>query len=60
LIWQGVNATAGEYDGFETLFLADATVLDVATPVASPQLLLQQIGLHCVSRKERLLFLVSS
>lgn len=34
LIWQGVNATAGEYDGFETLFLADATVLDVSTPVA--------------------------
>jgi hypothetical protein len=34
LIWQGVNATAGEYAGFETLFLADATVLDVATPVA--------------------------
>lgn len=30
LIWQGVNATAGEYAGFETLFLADATVLDVA------------------------------
>jgi hypothetical protein len=34
LIWQGVNATAGEYDGFETLFLADATVLDVASPAA--------------------------
>jgi hypothetical protein len=34
LIWQGVNANAGEYAGFETLFLADATVLDVATPVA--------------------------
>ena len=34
LIWQGVNATAGEYAGFETLFLADAAVLDVATPVA--------------------------
>jgi len=34
LIWQGVNATAGQYDGFETLFLADATVLDVATPEA--------------------------
>jgi len=30
LIWQGVNATAGEYAGFETLFLADASVLDVA------------------------------
>ena len=34
LIWQGVNATAGQYDGFETLFLADATVLDVASPEA--------------------------
>lgn len=34
LIWQGVNATAGEYAGFETLFLADATVLDVADPEA--------------------------
>jgi len=30
LIWQGVNATAGEYAGFETLFLADADVIDVA------------------------------
>lgn len=34
VMWQGVNATAGEYDGFETLFLADASVLDVSTPVA--------------------------
>jgi len=34
VIWQGVNATAGEYAGFETLFLADAAVLDVATPEA--------------------------
>jgi hypothetical protein len=34
LIWQGVNANAGEYAGFETLFLADATVLDVADPEA--------------------------
>jgi hypothetical protein len=33
-IWQGVNATAGEYAGFETLFLADAAVLDVASPEA--------------------------
>ena len=32
LIWQGVNATAGEYDGFETLLWAAATVLVVATP----------------------------
>lgn len=29
LIWQGVNATAGEYAGFETLFTADADVIDV-------------------------------
>jgi hypothetical protein len=34
LIWTGVNATAGQYDGFETLFLADASVLDVSSPVA--------------------------
>ena len=34
LIWQGVNANAGEYAGFETLFLADAAVLDVSSPVA--------------------------
>jgi len=34
LIWQGVNANAGEYSGFETLFLADASVLDVSSPEA--------------------------
>ena len=34
LIWKGVNANAGEYAGFETLFLADAAVLDVASPEA--------------------------
>lgn len=33
VMWQGVNATAGEYAGFETLFLADASVLDVADAV---------------------------
>jgi hypothetical protein len=30
IMWQGVNATGGEYAGFETLFLADASVLDVS------------------------------
>lgn len=30
LIWKGVNANTGEYDGFETLFAADNTVLTVA------------------------------
>ena len=34
VIWQGVNANTGEYAGFETLFLADAAVLDVAAPEA--------------------------
>lgn len=34
VLWQGVNATAGEYAGFITLFTADAAVVDVATPVA--------------------------
>lgn len=34
LIWQGINANTGEYAGFETLFLADAAVLDVADPEA--------------------------
>jgi len=28
-IWAGVNATAGQFDGFTTLFAADATVIDV-------------------------------
>ena len=32
-VWQGV-AGAGSFDGFETLALADATVVDVATPIA--------------------------
>jgi hypothetical protein len=34
VIWQGVNANAGEYAGFETLFLADGDVLDVDAPEA--------------------------
>jgi len=28
-IWKGVNANAGEFDGFQTLAAADATVIDV-------------------------------
>ena len=35
LIWQGVNATTGQYDGFETLFSAGGSGVNaVATPVA--------------------------
>tara|TARA_R110001632_G_scaffold45461_1_gene115515 strand:+ start:55 stop:1029 length:975 start_codon:yes stop_codon:yes gene_type:complete len=33
-IWRGVTATAGEFDGFTTKFLADATVIDVPFPEA--------------------------
>ena len=33
-IWKGVNATAGEFDGFVTLATADAGVIDVASPIA--------------------------
>jgi len=29
IIWSGATGTAGEYDGFETLMTADATVIDV-------------------------------
>ena len=30
ILWQGADANEGEYDGFEALFAADATVIDVA------------------------------
>jgi len=33
-IWTGDATVDGEFDGFIPLFLADATVIDVATPVA--------------------------
>lgn len=33
-IWQGVNATAGEFDGFEVTLLADADVIDVGAGAA--------------------------
>ena len=34
VIWQGANGTTGEYDGFETLFTADSTVIDGANDAA--------------------------
>ena len=34
-IWGGTNATAGEFDGFKTLFLADGDVIDVPTPLTT-------------------------
>lgn len=37
-IWGGTNATAGEFDGFKTLMLADADVIDVPTPLTGAAL----------------------
>jgi len=34
-IWGGTNATAGEFDGFKTLFLADGDVIDVTSPLTT-------------------------
>jgi hypothetical protein len=34
-IWNGTNATAGEFDGFKTLMLADADVIDVSAPLTT-------------------------
>lgn len=34
VIWQGANGTTGEYDGFETLFAADAAVIDASSDAA--------------------------
>jgi len=34
-IWQGANATAGEFDGYTVLFAADSDVLDVTTSESS-------------------------
>jgi len=33
-IWSGTNGTAGQFDGFTTLFAADASVIDVAGTAA--------------------------
>jgi len=41
ILWQGADANEGEYDGFEALFLADATVIDVATPIAAASATIQ-------------------
>ena len=35
IIWQGADGNEGEYDGFEALFAADATVIDVAGVAAA-------------------------
>ena len=37
-IWDGTNATAGEFDGFKTLMLADGDVIDVQNPLTGAAL----------------------
>lgn len=43
-IWKGVNANAGEFDGFVTLATADATVVDVAAATVTAANVVAQLG----------------
>jgi len=43
-IWQGTNATAGEFDGFETLLAADAGVIDVVGTSVTAANIITEMG----------------
>ena len=43
-IWQGVNATAGEFDGFETLWAADGDVVDVTGTTVTAANVITEMG----------------
>jgi hypothetical protein len=43
-IWRGVNATAGQFDGFVTLATADATVVDVAGTTVTASNVIAEMG----------------
>ena len=43
-IWQGGNATAGQIDGFETLWAADADVIDVTATTVTSSNVIAQLG----------------
>ncbi len=43
-IWSGVNATAGEYDGFVTLATADADVIDVTADAVTSSNVIVELG----------------
>ena len=43
-IWQGANATAGQIDGFETLWAADADVIDVTATTVTASNVIAQLG----------------
>ena len=43
-IWQGVNANAGEFDGFSTLLAADADVIDVTGAAITSANVVSELG----------------
>ena len=43
-IWQGTNATAGEFDGFETWWAADADVIDVLGTTVTAANVIDELG----------------
>lgn len=43
-IWAGVNASAGEFDGFTTLFAADSDVIDVTATTVTAANVVDQLG----------------
>jgi hypothetical protein len=43
-IWQGVNANAGEFDGFSTLLAADADVIDVTGAAITASNVISELG----------------
>ena len=43
-IWAGVNATAGQFDGFTTLFAADASVVDVVGTSVTAANVIEELG----------------
>jgi hypothetical protein len=43
-IWKGVNANAGEFDGFTTLLAADGDVIDVAAATVTSSNVIAQLG----------------
>jgi len=43
-IWSGVNASAGEFDGFTTLFAADSDVIDVTATTVTALNVVDQLG----------------
>tara|TARA_R100000278_G_scaffold35704_1_gene32119 strand:+ start:134 stop:1042 length:909 start_codon:yes stop_codon:yes gene_type:complete len=43
-IWQGANATAGQIDGFETLWAADSDIVDVTATTVTSSNVIAQLG----------------